>query len=45
VVLCRIFDERETRRQGQYRCNRLIRVTLDPETGRMPVTGLGRWHC
>jgi hypothetical protein len=45
VVLCRIFDERDTRAQGRYECSRLIRVALEPRTGRVPVTGLGRWHC
>jgi hypothetical protein len=45
VVLCRIFDERRTEAQGKYECNRLIRVALDPHTGRIPVTGLGPWHC
>jgi hypothetical protein len=45
VVLCRIFDERETRIQGRYECSRLIRVALDPASGRVPVTGLGRWQC
>jgi hypothetical protein len=45
TVLCRIFDERATGAQGRYRCNRLIRVTLDPPSGRRPVTGIGRWHC
>jgi hypothetical protein len=44
VVLCRIFDERKTEVQGRYRCNRLVRVGLDPPH-RTPVTGLGRWHC
>ena len=45
VVLCRIFGERKTRTQGRYVCNRLVRVALDPATGRAPITGLGRWHC
>ena len=45
VVLCRIFDERDTSVQGKYRCTRLIRVSLDPATQRTPVTGLGRWNC
>jgi hypothetical protein len=45
VVLCRIFDERRTRVQGRYRCERLIRMSLDPRTRRLPVTGLGRWNC
>ena len=45
VVLCRIFDERKTGAQGRYECSRLIRVALDPASGRVPVTGLGRWQC
>lgn len=45
VALCRIFDVRKTRVQGRYECSRLIRVALDPASGRVPVTGLGRWHC
>jgi hypothetical protein len=45
IALCRIFDERKTRVQARYRCERLIRMTLDPRTSRLPVTGLGRWHC
>ena len=45
VVLCRIYDERHTKLQGRYRCHRLIRLGLDPRTHRIPVTGLGRWHC
>jgi hypothetical protein len=45
IVLCRIFDERKTAVQARYRCDRLIRLSLDPRTRRLPVTGLGRWHC
>lgn len=45
VVLCRIFVERKTQVQGNYRCHRLVRMALDPATRRKPVTGLGRWHC
>ncbi|HEY1286652.1 MAG TPA: hypothetical protein VGF04_11235 [Solirubrobacterales bacterium] len=45
VVFCRIFDERHTRVQGRYRCHRLIRLSLDPVTRRVPVTGVGSWHC
>lgn len=44
VVLCRVYDERDTRIQGRYRCDRLIRVSLVPRRG-IPVTGLGRWRC
>lgn len=45
VALCRIYDERRTRVQGRYRCQRLIRVSLDSASARRPITGLGRWHC
>jgi len=45
VVLCRVFDERDTSAQGRYDCSRLIRVALDPASGQIPVTGLGRWEC
>ena len=45
TVLCRIYDERRTRVQGRYRCDRLIRVSLKPRARRIPITGLGRWHC
>jgi hypothetical protein len=45
VVFCRIFDERHTEIQGRYRCHRLIRLGLNPKTRRIPVTGLGDWHC
>jgi hypothetical protein len=45
VVHCRIFDERHTDAQGRYKCNREIRMVMDPDTHRVPVNGLGRWHC
>lgn len=45
VVLCRIFDERSTPAQGKYSCTRLIRVSLDPVTYRIVVTGQGDWQC
>jgi hypothetical protein len=45
VVHCRIFDERSTEVQGIYRCNREIRMVQNRRTHRIPVTGLGRWHC
>ncbi len=45
VVHCRIFDERHTDAQGNYKCNREIRMVMDPDTHRVPVNGLGRWHC
>jgi len=45
VAFCRIFLQRHTEAQGRYTCNRLIRLSMDPKTHRIPVTGLGRWHC
>lgn len=45
VANCRIFDERHTDAQGNYRCNREIRIVMDRKTLRAPVNGLGRWRC
>ena len=45
VVHCQIFDERHTDAQGNYRCNREIRIVMDRKTLRAPVNGLGRWQC
>lgn len=45
VVLCRIFDHRKTDEQGNFVCTRLIRLGLEPRTGRIPVTGVGNWDC
>jgi hypothetical protein len=45
VAFCRIFLQRHTKAQGRYTCNRLIRLSMDPKTHRIPVTGLGHWHC
>jgi hypothetical protein len=45
VVFCRIVIRRHTDAQGKYRCSRLIRLGFNPKTHRIPVTGLGRWHC
>jgi hypothetical protein len=45
IVLCRIFIRRHTVVQGRYECTRLIRLSIVPRTHRVPVTGLGRWHC
>jgi hypothetical protein len=45
VVFCRIVIRRHTEAQGKYRCSRLIRLGFNPKTHRVPVTGLGRWHC
>lgn len=45
VVICRIFDRRETDAQGRYTCTRLVRLALDPRTRRIPVTGVSDWSC
>jgi len=45
VVICRIFDQRKTDEQGSFVCTRLIRLALDPQTRRVPVTGVSDWDC
>lgn len=45
VVLCRIFDHRKTEEQGNFLCTRLVRLSLQPDTGRIPVTGVSDWNC
>lgn len=45
VVLCRIFDERQTAVQGRYPCTKLVRVALNPADFRVVVTGTGAWSC
>jgi hypothetical protein len=45
VVLCRVFDHRKTEAQGRFVCTRLIRLSLDPRTHRVPVTGVSSWDC
>lgn len=45
VVLCRIYDHRRTDRQGSFLCTRLTRISLDPRTHRVSVTGVSNWHC
>jgi hypothetical protein len=45
VVLCRIFDDRDTRVQGKYRCTRLVRIAYDPAIRRVVVTGVSDWDC
>jgi len=45
VVLCRIFDHRKTEEQGNFVCTRLVRLSLKPKTGRIPVTGVSDWKC
>jgi len=45
VVLCRIYDHRKTEDQGNFLCTRLIRLSLKPKTGKIPVTGVSDWSC
>jgi len=45
IVLCRIFDHRKTEEQGNFLCTRLVRLSLEPETGRIPITGVSDWTC
>jgi hypothetical protein len=45
IVLCRIYDHRKTEEQGNFLCTRLVRLALQPSTGRIPVTGIGSWEC
>lgn len=45
IGFCRIFLKRHTKVQGRYVCHRLVRLAIKPKTHRIPVTGLGRWHC
>lgn len=45
IVLCRIFDHRKTEDQGNFLCTRVVRLTLEPRTGKVPVTGVGSWDC
>ena len=45
IVLCRIFDHRKTEEQGNFLCTRLVRLTWQPSTGRIPVTGVSTWEC
>ena len=45
VVLCRVFDHRRTDEQGNFVCTRLVRLSLKPKTGRIPVTCVSDWDC
>lgn len=45
IVLCQIFDHRKTEDQGNFLCTRIVRLTLQPSTGRIPVTGVSSWEC
>jgi hypothetical protein len=45
IVFCRIFDHRKTEEQGNFVCTRLIRLSLKPKTGKIPVTGVSDWAC
>ena len=45
VVLCRIYLDRSTPAQGDYECQKLVRIAVDPYTYRVLVTGNGPYHC
>jgi hypothetical protein len=45
VVLCRVFDHRKTEEQGNFVCTRWVRFSLQPKTGKIPVTGVSDWSC
>lgn len=45
VVICRIYDHRKTEEQGSFICTRLVRLALEPGSGRVPVTGVSDWDC
>lgn len=45
VVFCRIYLDRNTQAQGNYTCQKLVRVVVDPITYRVVVTGDGPYHC
>jgi hypothetical protein len=45
VVLCRIYLDRSTPAQGNYTCQKLVRIAVDPITYRVLVTGNGPYDC
>ncbi len=45
VILCRMYVERSTAAQGDYDCQKLVRVVLDPITYKIVVTGTSNWAC
>jgi hypothetical protein len=45
VVLCRMYVDRKTNAQGNYTCQKLVRVAVDPFDYRVVVTGNGNWAC
>lgn len=45
VVFCRMYVERSTAGQGEYDCQKLVRVALDPITYKVIVTGTSGWAC
>ena len=46
VVICNIFNDRDTPAQGRYRCTKLVRVAYRYPTSVKPVlTGFGDWKC
>jgi hypothetical protein len=40
-----MYVERSTAAQGQYNCQKLVRVALDPITYKILVTGTSDWSC
>ena len=46
VVICNIFNDRNTAAQGRYRCTRLVRVAYRTAYSTKPtLTGFGKWQC
>lgn len=46
VVICDVFNDRDTSAQGRYRCSRLVRVAYTSADSRRPaITGFGDWRC
>jgi opacity protein-like surface antigen len=46
VVICRVFNDRDTAAQGRYRCFRLVRVAYRyPGSHKPTITGFSRWNC
>ena len=46
VVICDIFNDRDTPAQGRYRCFRLVRVSYrTPYSTKPTLTGFGNWRC
>jgi hypothetical protein len=46
VVICDIFNDRDTPAQGRYRCLRLVRIAYtSPYSHKPTITGFGNWRC